>query len=105
MTYRLRDVFTRYPPGEVEALVRSQAPSTSGELPPALAGERAGDAVLALEVVKLQRQRRARRIVDEIEVLRRPKPAPDAALLGELLARPVSTAGGSMVVNPTWTWR
>jgi hypothetical protein len=61
------------------------------DLPPGLAAELQDDK-LAAEVEKVQRVRRARQIADEIEALHDPKPAPDAALLSDLLTRQVAHA-------------
>lgn len=55
---------------------------------PVLTDELAADRLLAEEVAALQRRRRARVIVDELEAVRDPRPAPDVATLDDLLARP-----------------
>jgi hypothetical protein len=76
--------------------------------PNAVADELAGNPMLDKEVEDQWRRRRAREIVDELEQQRNPRPAPDAAMLGEILARESTlrwraedllSAGGRMLLS------
>ncbi len=87
----LRDVYRRYQ----AQLTPEQSVTRTAQLAEQLgqdlsrySEELRSDPGLAAAVVAQLRQRRAREIVVEVEERRRPKPAPDAGTLRELLARP-----------------
>ena len=77
---KVRDVFARYPAGEV--------PPETEDIGGTLADEIARDPALAYLVKDLRRRARAGQIVAEIEARTHPRPAPDCGTLTELLARP-----------------
>jgi hypothetical protein len=97
--------------GEEEASPAGEAEgegSPEAHLPPTLADELEADLQLAHEVREQRRRLRAREILAELEQLKRPRPAPDAGTLAEILARPVTTkwridgllpSGGRMLLS------